>query len=273
MYERAVSQGWSLFGRGDRPVRLDSTEGALIVTSSRGVPGENRPQQMMYRESGRHEGLSVAGNSELQAMHSHVVEQQATQLLLGMTQTPLLENVDSMDVTRPSSEVQSSENVRIGNTEAPGLSIARNTREPTSSPSPSAAETVYRNIGATVSDSEVERPGTTSSPTPIPRARSQGTVRACPHCHKTFPRTSNLTRHILTVHRQERRHECDICHERFGQKAHLTRHFRKVHKVERHLPCMSCDAVFATEANFRVHVQAEHAADSSNQAGPSTRWN
>ncbi|GMS84401.1 hypothetical protein PENTCL1PPCAC_6576 [Pristionchus entomophagus] len=73
-------------------------------------------------------------------------------------------------------------------------------------------------------------PSLHSSSTSLPR---QGKDRyTCKFCHKVFPRSANLTRHLRT-HTGEQPYKCDYCERSFSISSNLQRHVRNIHNKER----------------------------------------
>ena len=52
---------------------------------------------------------------------------------------------------------------------------------------------------------------------------------ACDTCGKAFKHSSNLTRHVKTMHGGERPFACDTCGKTFKERSDLTRHVKTVH--------------------------------------------
>ncbi|GMT14766.1 hypothetical protein PFISCL1PPCAC_6063, partial [Pristionchus fissidentatus] len=71
-------------------------------------------------------------------------------------------------------------------------------------------------------------PSTTSSSHP----RSAKDRYTCKYCHKVFPRSANLTRHLRT-HTGEQPYKCDYCERSFSISSNLQRHVRNIHNKER----------------------------------------
>ncbi|XP_030376201.1 zinc finger protein 771 [Scaptodrosophila lebanonensis] len=75
---------------------------------------------------------------------------------------------------------------------------------------------------------------------------------SCPHCGKCFVESSNLKRHIVSLHTGERPHSCTICQRSFSRVYLLELHMR-THTGERPYACSMCDRRFAQQGVLRTH--------------------
>ena len=58
----------------------------------------------------------------------------------------------------------------------------------------------------------------------------------CKYCHKVFPRSANLTRHLRT-HTGEQPYVCKYCQRAFSISSNLQRHVRNIHNKEKPYQC------------------------------------
>ena len=58
----------------------------------------------------------------------------------------------------------------------------------------------------------------------------------CKFCHKVFPRSANLTRHLRT-HTGEQPYVCKYCNRAFSISSNLQRHVRNIHNKEKPYQC------------------------------------
>ncbi|CDS38187.1 mds1 and evi1 complex locus protein evi1 [Echinococcus multilocularis] len=76
----------------------------------------------------------------------------------------------------------------------------------------------------------------------------------CPHCHKVFPRSANLNRHLRT-HTGEQPYCCSECNRRFSISSNMQRHVRNIHQLERPFVCPHCARAFAQRTNLERHLR------------------
>ncbi|XP_017073498.1 zinc finger protein 239 [Drosophila eugracilis] len=74
----------------------------------------------------------------------------------------------------------------------------------------------------------------------------------CPHCGRAFGESSNLRRHIMSRHTDERPHPCTICQRSFSRVYLLELHLR-THTGERPYACDYCDKRFAQLGVLKSH--------------------
>ena len=91
----------------------------------------------------------------------------------------------------------------------------------------------------------------TSTP---PSATASKPRYECPHCHKVFPRSANLNRHLRT-HTGEQPYCCTECNRRFSISSNMQRHVRNIHQLERPFTCPHCGRAFAQRTNLERHLR------------------
>ncbi|XP_016976678.1 zinc finger protein 239 [Drosophila rhopaloa] len=74
----------------------------------------------------------------------------------------------------------------------------------------------------------------------------------CPHCGRGFVESSNMRRHIVARHTDERPHLCTVCQRTFSRVYLLNLHLR-THTGERPYACGHCDRRFAQLGVLRSH--------------------
>ncbi|XP_023238838.1 zinc finger protein 729-like [Centruroides sculpturatus] len=82
----------------------------------------------------------------------------------------------------------------------------------------------------------------------------------CRYCSKTFPRKSNLKKH-MKKHLDIRPFRCSVCVKRFKYKKSLVHH-EKLHTREKKFQCEFCTRSFNNIANFNRH-KAVHESGAS----------
>jgi len=78
------------------------------------------------------------------------------------------------------------------------------------------------------------------------------------HCGRAFRQRYNLTRHIKTVHENQREFHCEYCEASFKLKSHMLTHVKLIHLKEKLFACPVCDRKFGTVANMQRHHQETH---------------
>ncbi|XP_075428981.1 zinc finger protein 711 isoform X3 [Ascaphus truei] len=82
----------------------------------------------------------------------------------------------------------------------------------------------------------------------------------CPHCDHKSTNSSDLKRHIISVHTKEFPHKCDVCEKGFHRPSELKKH-SETHKGKKIHLCRHCD--FKTSDPFILsgHILSLHTKD------------
>merc|ERR1712062_740089 len=92
-------------------------------------------------------------------------------------------------------------------------------------------------------------------PTPKKQeVRSFGSKYNCGFCGKTFPQPYRLSRHILEVHKKEKRHICQFCEKTFFKLSSKKRH-ELTHVTHDTWKCSRCMKIFKDESSLKYHVK------------------
>ena len=82
----------------------------------------------------------------------------------------------------------------------------------------------------------------------------------CDVCNKDFPTAKLFTTHYKEVH-GERKHkwQCQVCPSKYFSRAgELTQHVNTVHKGERKFSCYECNKSFGTNSTLNIHLRRVH---------------
>ena len=83
------------------------------------------------------------------------------------------------------------------------------------------------------------------------------TCHICTTCGKGFSRRENLSRHLKTVHLNEKAFTCKTCFKTFSEKANLEQHIR-LHTGEKPFTCSICNEIFRTRQLYSKHLKRAH---------------
>ena len=76
----------------------------------------------------------------------------------------------------------------------------------------------------------------------------------CDDCGATFTQSAALKRHVSTIHHGERKYVCTDCGKSFKQAHHLAQH-EKQHTQQKSYGCGICNRLFLDQANLHKHMR------------------
>ncbi|XP_058515338.1 zinc finger X-chromosomal protein-like isoform X2 [Ochotona princeps] len=82
----------------------------------------------------------------------------------------------------------------------------------------------------------------------------------CLHCNHKSSNSSDLKRHIISVHTKDYPHKCDMCDKGFHRPSELKRHVA-AHKVKKMHQCRHCDFKIADPFVLSRHILSVHTKD------------
>ncbi|XP_023689912.1 zinc finger protein 711-like isoform X1 [Paramormyrops kingsleyae] len=82
----------------------------------------------------------------------------------------------------------------------------------------------------------------------------------CPHCDHKSTNSSDLKRHIISVHTKDFPHKCDVCEKGFHRPSELKKH-AETHKGSRVHQCRHCDFKISDPFTLSRHILSVHTKD------------
>lgn len=79
-----------------------------------------------------------------------------------------------------------------------------------------------------------------------------------PECDKRFRSTTEVKRHVLMRHTNERPYKCDVCQKGFINQCYLSKH-AAIHSGEKPFVCHICRKAFPRLCSMRRHIKLKHA--------------
>lgn len=95
----------------------------------------------------------------------------------------------------------------------------------------------------------------------VQRKTNKGDKHSCKYCHKEFPRSANLIRHLRT-HTGEQPYNCHKCDRSFSISSNLQRHIKNIHTKVRPFKCNQCDHSFSRQLYLDRHIRKHQLRDS-----------
>lgn len=90
------------------------------------------------------------------------------------------------------------------------------------------------------------------------RPRRTTEENTCPICKKTFPRGTNLRRHMVKHNKDEKKLQCEYCEYKTNRTDDLKKHVTRRHSEEKTLQCPSCSYTTATKTDLQRHESTKH---------------
>ncbi|XP_048884339.1 zinc finger protein 711 [Brienomyrus brachyistius] len=82
----------------------------------------------------------------------------------------------------------------------------------------------------------------------------------CPHCDHKSTNSSDLKRHIISVHTKDFPHKCDVCDKGFHRPSELKKH-AETHKGSKVHQCRHCDFKISDPFTLSRHILSVHTKD------------
>lgn len=82
----------------------------------------------------------------------------------------------------------------------------------------------------------------------------------CPHCEHKSTNSSDLKRHIISVHTKDFPHKCDVCEKGFHRPSELKKH-SETHKGNKVHQCRHCDFKTLDPFTLSRHILSVHTKD------------
>ncbi|XP_028816267.1 zinc finger protein 711 isoform X2 [Denticeps clupeoides] len=82
----------------------------------------------------------------------------------------------------------------------------------------------------------------------------------CPHCEHKSTNSSDLKRHIISVHTKDFPHKCEVCEKGFHRPSELKKH-SEAHKGGKEHQCRHCDFKISDPFTLSRHILSVHTKD------------
>ncbi|XP_052343647.1 zinc finger protein 711-like isoform X1 [Oncorhynchus keta] len=82
----------------------------------------------------------------------------------------------------------------------------------------------------------------------------------CPHCEHKSTNSSDLKRHIISVHTKDFPHQCDVCEKGFHRPSELKKH-SETHKGSKVHQCRHCNFTTSEPFTLSRHILSVHTKD------------
>ncbi|XP_041692570.2 zinc finger protein 711-like isoform X1 [Coregonus clupeaformis] len=82
----------------------------------------------------------------------------------------------------------------------------------------------------------------------------------CPHCEHKSTNSSDLKRHIISVHTKDFPHQCDVCEKGFHRPSELKKH-SETHKGNKVHQCRHCNFTTSDPFTLSRHILSVHTKD------------
>ncbi|KAJ8405753.1 hypothetical protein AAFF_G00311900 [Aldrovandia affinis] len=82
----------------------------------------------------------------------------------------------------------------------------------------------------------------------------------CPHCDHKSTNSSDLKRHIISVHTKDFPHKCEVCEKGFHRPSELKKH-SETHKGNKVHQCRHCDFKISDPFTLSRHILSVHTKD------------
>ncbi|KAL4659657.1 zinc finger protein 711-like [Arapaima gigas] len=82
----------------------------------------------------------------------------------------------------------------------------------------------------------------------------------CPHCDHKSTNSSDLKRHIISVHTKDFPHKCEVCDKGFHRPSELKKH-SEIHKGSKVHQCRHCDFKISDPFTLSRHILSVHTKD------------
>ncbi|XP_029509678.1 zinc finger protein 711-like [Oncorhynchus nerka] len=82
----------------------------------------------------------------------------------------------------------------------------------------------------------------------------------CPHCEHKSTNSSDLKRHIISVHTKDFPHQCDVCEKGFHRPSELKKH-SETHKGSKVHQCRHCNFTTSDPFTLSRHILSVHTKD------------